>query len=293
MHIPVLRGEIIRYLQLKKSMVILDCTVGAGGHAEEILKLIGKSGYLIGLDRDKEALNEARLRLKNISDNFKLIHSNYDMVDSIFKEMKHEKIDGALFDLGISSLQMDKAERGFSIKSDGPLDMRMDRSDGVSASNIVNSFTKDELANVFKKYGDEHFAFRIADRIVRERRKARIETTRRLAEIVRETLPYRMRFKKIHPATKVFMALRIAVNREMESLEAGLARTIPFLNKGSRICVISFHSIEDRIVKNKLRGLAESRDVKIITKKPIRPSREEITNNPRSRSAKLRVAERS
>ena len=201
-------------------------------------------------------------------------------------------MDGVLFDLGVSSFQMDRAERGFSIKLNGPLDMRMNKDGKIKASDIVNSYTKPELAAIFKKYGDEHFAERIADRIIRERKKERIENTVRLAEIVKEALPYRYRFRRIHPATKVFMALRMAVNREAESLQAGLTKTIPFLSKGARICVISFHSIEDRTVKNIFKGFAKSNELKIITKKPVQPDPEEIENNPRSRSAKLRVAER-
>lgn len=292
LHIPVLVKEILIYLQLKKDMAIIDCTIGVGGHAIEILRRIANSGYLIGIDSDREALKEAKSRLTGISDRFKLFHSNYKDVDLILEEAKMTKIDGALFDLGASSLQMDRAERGFSIKLDGPLDMRMDRDNGIKASDIVNSCTKSELAIIFKKYGDEHFAARIAERIIRERKRKRIENTARLASIITEALPYRYRFRRIHPATKVFMALRIAVNKEIENLRIGLTKIAPFLNKGSKICVISFHSIEDRVVKNKFKEFAKSGELKIITKKPIRPNAEEAKSNPRSRSAKLRVAER-
>lgn len=292
LHIPVLVQDIITYLRLKKGMVIVDCTIGVGGHAVEILKNTGDSGCLIGIDRDREALKEAKARLGRISTRFRLFHSNYRDVDLILEEAKIAKIDGALFDLGASSFQIDRAERGFSIRLDGPLDMRMDRGDRIKASDIINDYTKRELATVFKKYSDERFASRIADRIVGERSRQRIEKTSRLAEIVTEALPYSYRFRRIHPATKVFMALRIAVNEEIESLQAGLEKIIPFLKKDSRICVISFHSIEDRVVKNRFRELANLHQLKIVTKKPIRPDEEEIEKNPRSRSAKLRVAEK-
>lgn len=292
LHIPVLAREVITYLQLKKGMVIVDCTIGAGGHAVEILKEIGNSGYLIGLDRDGEILKEASRRLADISNRFTLFHSNYTDIDLILKEAKIPKIDGALFDLGASSFQMDSAERGFSIKLDGSLDMRMDREDRIKASDIINSSTKSELVAIFKKYSDEYFAHRIAERIVWERKRGRVENTARLASIVTEALPYRYRFRRIHPATKVFMALRIAVNKEIESLQQGLTKTVPLLSKKARICVIAFHSIEDRIVKNKFKEFAGSGELKIITKKPIQTDIGEKKSNPRSRSAKFRVAEK-
>jgi 16S rRNA (cytosine1402-N4)-methyltransferase len=187
---------------------------------------------------------------------------------------------------------MDEAERGFSIKSDGPLDMRMDRSGTIKASDIINGYPRLELVEIFKRYGDERFAFRIADRIVKERQKRRIENTSTLAEMIKDVLPYRYRFRRIHPATKVFMALRIVVNKEIESLQTGLAKITPFLNRGSRLCAISFHSIEDRIVKNKFKEFAKAGDLAILTKKPIQPGIEEVRSNLRSRSAKLRVAEK-
>ena len=292
LHIPVLAKEIVTYLGLKKGAIVLDCTVGAGGHAENILKEIGPSGHLIGIDRDEEILHKAKTRLTKISEKFALFHSNYKYIDSILANKKLNAVDGALFDLGVSSFQMDAKERGFSIKLDGPLDMRMNKDDKIKASDIVNDYGTAELVSIFKEYGDEYFAKRIVSRIERERKRERIENTKRLAKIVEEALPYRYRFRRIHPATKVFMALRIAVNRETESLQAALTKVTPFLSKGARICVISFHSIEDRIVKNRFREFAKSGVLQIVTKKPVRPGREEIINNPRSRSAKLRVAEK-
>ncbi len=293
LHVPVLAEEIITYLGLKKGMVIVDCTIGIGGHAEKILKEIGDSGYLIGVDKDEEALREAKLRLKSISDRFRLFHSNYADIDLILKEAGIRKINGALFDLGISSFQIDRPERGFSIKLDGPLDMRMDRRQEIRASDIINRCARSELADIFREYGDEHFAGRIAERIIRERRREPIGNTTRLAQIVTGALPYRYRFRRIHPATKVFMALRIVVNKETESLQVGLAKTVSYLERGARICVISFHSIEDRIVKNRFKEFAKSNILKRITKKPIRPGIKEAEINPRSRSAKLRVGERT
>lgn len=292
LHTPVLAKEIITYLQLKEGMVIVDCTVGIGGHASDILKIINNSGYLIGIDRDVESLEQARVRLAVISNRFKLFHSNYKDLDAILNEAKIQKVDGAIFDLGASSFQMDSAARGFSIKLDGPLDMRMDKRDKVRASDIINSSTKSELADIFRKYGDEYFAARIAQNIIAQRRRQRIENTARLADIVSGALPFRYRYRRIHPATKVFMALRIAVNKELENLQAGLVKIAPYLNKSARLCVISFHSIEDRIVKNIFKEFAKSEVLNIVTKKPVRPNAIEINGNPRSRSAKLRVAEK-
>lgn len=273
-------------------MVIADCTIGTGGHAEEILKIIGKTGYLIGIDRDKEALRLAQQRLQTVSDNFRLFHTNYTQVGSVLHELHLQRLDGAIFDLGVSSLQLDTASRGFSIQHNGALDMRMDQDDTVTASDIVNRYSKQELEALFKEFGDERFARRIAERIVRERERERITTTGRLGEVVQDALPYRYRFKKIHPATRVFMALRIAVNNEIDNLCEGLNTTIPLLGIGARACIITFHSIEDRIVKNTFKEYSRRSELKILTKKPIRPSEEEVRNNPRSRSAKLRVAER-
>jgi len=291
-HIPVLAKEAIGYLNLKKGMVILDCTVGMGGHAEEILTKIGDSGYLIGIDRDAEILKEAKARLSKVSGRFRLFHCDYKNLDLVLKTCGPDGIDGAIFDLGASSFQLDNAERGFSIKADGPLDMRMDTAETVKAADIVNKYSESELIEIFTKYGDEHFARRIVRGIIRERKKEKIRTTGRLAGIIEVALPYKYRFRRLHPATKVFMALRIAVNREMESLEIGLSKVAGVLRKDSRLCVISFHSVEDRVVKNRFKEMAKLGILKIITKKPIQTDEEEMRSNPRSRSAKLRVAEK-
>ncbi len=291
-HIPVLAKETISYLALKKGMVIADCTVGMGGHAKEILEEIGNSGYLIGIDRDAEVLEEAKEVLSKVGKNFKLFHSNYTNLGFVLNTAGMEEIDGALFDLGASSFQLVSAERGFSIKADGPLDMRMDKTDPLKAADIINRYSKYELIDLFRKYGDEYFAARIAERIIRAREVEAINSTVQLAGIVERALPYKYRFRRIHPATKVFMALRIAVNNEIENLEIGLSKIIPFLKKRARLCIISFHSIEDRTVKNAFKELERLEVFRVLTKKPVQPRDEEIINNPRARSAKLRVAER-
>lgn len=291
-HIPVLTKETISYLTLKKGMAILDCTVGMGGHAKEILKEIGDTGRLVGIDMDEEVLRAAKAAIGEAAGNFKLFHSNYKDLNLVLKAAGVEELDGALFDLGVSSFQLLSAERGFSVKTEGPLDMRMNKQEPLKASDIINRYSKYELIDIFKKYGDEYFAGRITEKIIKAREKGKIATTGQLAGIVENALPYKYRFRRIHPATKVFMALRIAVNNEMENFETGLSKVVPFLKKRARLCVISFHSIEDRAVKNAFKELERLGIFKIITKKPVQPGEEEIMNNPRARSAKLRAAER-
>lgn len=292
LHIPVLEKETIAYLRPKEGMVILDCTVGAGGHAAEILGKLGGTGLLIGIDLDKDILKLAEEKLRSVSRNYSLIQGNFRDLETILSERNIEGVDGALFDLGISSFQIDSQERGFSIKLNGPLDMRMDRSSGREASKIVNSYSKEDLAELFKKYGDERFSARIAERITKERRRQRIVSTHELARIVTEAIPRRFRNTKIHPATRVFMALRIEVNNEIDNLKSALNMIVRILKTGARLCIISFHSIEDRIVKHTFRNLEKAGKIKVLTKKPIRPSLVEADMNPRSRSAKLRVCER-
>ncbi len=274
-------------------MVIADCTVGTGGHAEAILERIGKSGYLIGIDIDEEALRLAKQRLSAISRNFKLYHANYTQINALLRKSTFRQLDGAVFDLGVSSLQLDTPSRGFSIRHNATLDMRMDRRERLTAADIVSKYPEKALEKVFREWGQERFARRIANRIVQERKRRPITSTARLADIVQDALPYRYRFRRIHPATKIFMALRIAVNNEIENLREGIISVVPLLKPAARMCVISFHSIEDRIVKNIFREYMQRRELVIITKRPICASQDEIRNNPRSRSAKLRVAERA
>ncbi len=289
-HIPVMLDELIRYLKLDKGGVVLDCTVGSGGHAEAILKEIGPQGRLIGADVDRDALDIAKDRLKRFS-NCILIQANFRNIDETLPTLKINKLDGMIFDLGLSSMQLDSVTRGFSIKVDTPLDMRMDKDLKLSAFDLVNFFPEMSLSDILKKYGEERWHNRIARAIVRERKKSAIVSTWQLADLIKRVTPYR--YSRIHPATRTFQALRIAVNDELEALREGLNKSIDHTRPGARICVISFHSLEDRIVKNHFRKFAKENKVKIITKRPITPTQEEISANPRARSAKLRVAERT
>jgi len=274
-------------------MVVVDCTLGGGGHFQEILKRLDGEGLLIGIDADRETVARVRLKLNHSYSNFRLIHANFRDLDGVLGNLKIESIDAAVMDLGLSSLQLDDPKRGFSIRGDGPLDMRIDSDTDITASKIINRWRKDELTNLFREYGDQRFAARIAKSIVERRKKRKITATRDLAEIVRRALPARLGYgRRIHPATKVFMALRMAVNEEPESLKEGLEKAIRALASGGRLCVISFQSSEDRIVKNLYRRFAKDGLASIITKKPVVPSWGEIKENPRSRSAKMRVCQR-
>jgi len=291
LHIPVLCKEVLESLELKPGMTILDCTLGAGGHAQEMLKRITPGGKLIAIDQDAEAIENAKERLKDFKESLIIVNDNFKNVGAILKELGIGKVNGAVFDLGVSSEQLGLAERGFAIKLEGPLDMRMDKSQQLSAYELVNKLHKEELSKIFKEYGEERYHERIAKAIVLERHKDPIETTSRLAQIVTRSIPKRG-FYKIHPATRVFQALRIAVNKELEALEKGIEETVDSLEPGARICVISYHSLEDRIVKNKFKDFKKQGKIDILTKKPLVPEFEEIKSNPRSRSAKLRAAER-
>ncbi len=270
-HKPVMCNEAIKYLRLEKNRTLLDCTVGTGGHAAAILKEIGPQGRLIGLDQDAEALEIAKDRLKDFT-NCILFRANFRKIDEILNQLRVEKVDGMFFDLGVSSVQLDASERGFSIKLDAPLDMRMDRSLQLSAFDLVNFLPEVNLSDILKKYDSERWPTRIARAIVKERRRSMIITTGQLAELVRRVAPYR--YSKIHPATRTFQALRIAVNDELGALREALDKCIDYLGPGARICVISFHSLEDRIVKNKFRQAAKEGKLNIITKKPISPTQE-------------------
>lgn len=289
-HRAVLKDELVGYLGPKEGDIVIDATVGCGGHAAEIARRIGPGGVLIGIDRDEEALSEAREALSDSVCRVELYHGNFSGLKEIAGGLGVKKADCVLFDLGVSSLQLDRPERGFSIIRDGPLDMRMDRSRGTTAADIVNRAPETALAEIFRKYGEERLARRIASRIVKERRRGAISTTGQLARIVTESLPYSRRHRRIHPATKVFMALRVAVNGELDELEAGLNDAVSMLQNGGRVGVISFHSLEDRIAKNVFREFAQKGALKILTKKPVTASDPEVTENLRARSAKLRAA---
>ena len=291
-HNPVMLKEILKYLDPKAGETIIDCTIGLGGHSGEILKRISPGGRLIGIDRDSESLSLADKRLKKIGSSYRLIWDDFRNLDKVMSELELEEVDGMFFDLGVSSYQLENPERGFSIKFDGPLDMRMDRQSFISAYDLVNSLSEREISSILKAFGQEHWHNRIANILVRQRNKTPISSTRELTNIVLKAMPYKQRRSRIHPATRTFQAFRIAVNRELEALEITLEKSVSFLRAGGHLCVISFHSLEDRIVKNKFRQFAKEEILSILTKKPLIPQDEEIKINPRCRSAKLRVAQK-
>lgn len=290
LHIPVMCKELIGYLKLDKAGTLLDCTVGCGGHADVMLKEISPHGRLIGIDQDNAAVEVAKNRLKEFN-NCILMQANFRNIDTVLSKLAIDKVDGIVFDLGLSSLQLGTSERGFSIKLDAPLDMRMDRGLRLSAFDLVNFLPEVKLCDILRNYGQERWHNRIARAIVRERKKSMIVTTGQLADLVRRVTP--SGHTRIHPATRTFQALRIAVNDELEALREALNKSINYIRPGGRICVISFHSLEDRIVKNQFRQAQSEGRLNIITKKPIRPTYKETCANPRSRSARLRVAERT
>jgi 16S rRNA (cytosine1402-N4)-methyltransferase len=271
---------------------VVDATVGGGGHSEEILKKILPGGMLMGIDADKDALAIARERLKSFNGSFALVNDNFRNIDRILKIQNIKSVDAVLLDVGISSYQLDDTSRGFSIRSDSRLDMRMDQSSTLTAYDVVNKYKEEKLSEIIEEFGQERFHNRVA-RFIREAREHKaIETTGELAGIVKRAVGYKYRNLKIDPATRTFQAIRICVNDELGALEEALKSAIFWLKPGGRIVVISFHSLEDRIVKNMFKGYSKLGVLKIITKKPLIPEREEVINNPRSRSAKLRVAER-
>lgn len=291
-HIPVMCKEIIGYLNLRPGSVIIDATIGTAGHSVEILKHIMPGGLLIGIDKDKETLEVCRERLQEFQDRLILIHDDFRNIDKIVANLKLKGCDGILFDLGISRFQLDDPERGFSFSKEGPLDMRMDRESFISAYDLVNNLNADEISDMLWNFGQERWHNRIARHLCDERLKRPIITTRQLSDCVVHSIPYNARHGRIHAATRTFQAIRIAVNRELESEEEALKKSIGILNKGGRICVISFHSLEDRLVKLNFRHLSHAGELKIITPKPVIASSEERLANPNARSAKLRVAER-
>ncbi|MFH1094491.1 MAG: 16S rRNA (cytosine(1402)-N(4))-methyltransferase RsmH [Candidatus Omnitrophota bacterium] len=291
-HTPVMYSEVLSYLKLSPGKVIVDCTLGEGGHSEGILRKITPGGHLIGIDQDDDALSSTRLRLSHFEGSFSLIRDNFQNITDVLANLEINAMDGVVFDLGVSNMQLVTPERGFSFQFDGPLNMRMDKHAQITAFDLVNNLSEEEIANLIFTFGQERYSRRIAARIVMERSRNFISSTQQLVDIVVESLPVRERYKKIHPATRTFMALRIAVNRELEVLQSGLTQAIELLKPGGIICVISFHSLEDRIVKHEFKNQAKKGRLKIITKKPLVPTDEEIENNHKSRSAKLRVAEK-
>lgn len=291
-HQPVMLKEVMDYLDLQKGDIVLDATIGGGGHSKEIIKKILPGGRLIGIDSDDSAIKIAEENLKEYTGSFKLINENFRNLDRALITEEIKTLDGILLDIGISSYQMDDGGRGFGIRQEGRLDMRMDRRLSVSAYDIVNRYKEKDLSEILEKFGEERFHKRIARYIAEARVQKPIETTKELAEAVKSAVGARYGSRKIDPATRTFQAIRIAVNDELGALEEGLKKAVSWLACGARICVISFHSLEDRIVKNLFKGYADLGIIKIITKKPLRPMYEEVRVNPRARSARLRVAER-
>lgn len=290
LHRPVLAEEVIYFLNPLPGSIIIDATVGGGGHAEEILRKIYPGGILIGIDKDSESLKIAHQRLSSIEGSFKLINKDFRSIREIVQDLEIKGVDGIVFDMGISSIQIETKDRGFSIKNIGPLDMRMDRNQELTAKDLVNGLEELELSRLIRDYGEERFHRRIARGIVTARNKKEIQTTVELAGVISNSMPYKSKRGRIHPATRTFQALRIKVNDELVSIKEALKETPHILKKGGCLCVISFHSLEDRIAKNALREFNAHGIFRVITKKPVRAKEEEIFKNPRSRSAKLRAA---
>lgn len=305
MHVSVLLNESIENLNIKEDGIYVDCTLGFAGHSKEILKKI-KKGKLFAFDQDGEAINYSKKILDQISGNYEIIKSNFAFIKSELNKRGIEKVDGVLFDLGVSSVQLDEAERGFSFHKDAKLDMRMDTDQSFSAYDVVNDYSKEELEKIFFNYGEEKYSRSIASAIVRERENKKIETTLELTEIIRESVPEKYR-RTHHPARKVFQAIRIEVNKELDVFTKALNDAIDMLNPGGRICVITFHSLEDRICKkifkekseidSVFKGLPDKDipleyrpELKLITK--VKPSKKELADNNRSRSSILRIAEK-
>jgi 16S rRNA (cytosine1402-N4)-methyltransferase len=290
-HEPVMTREVLAYLSPERGGVFVDCTVGLGGHAKAMLE--AGATRVIGLDRDTAALAIAAQTLSSWRHKVDLVHSDYRKIDAVLDQRGVVRVDGALADLGMSSFQLESEGRGFSFQREDPLDMRMDASTGVTAAELLRDAEETDIADAIYRYGEERFSRRIARSIVHMREQAPIETTGQLASIVRRAIP-RRGFSRIDPATRTFQALRIWVNRELENLDEFLAVLARRLETGARMVVITFHSLEDRVVKHTMRALAQREDasIRVLTKKPVLPQPDEIERNPRARSAKLRVAER-
>jgi 16S rRNA (cytosine1402-N4)-methyltransferase len=286
--------EAVDLLAVRDGGLYLDCTLGGGGHARELVRRAGPAGRLIGLDRDASALDRAAENLKEVSGQVAMIHSDYQYLDDVMTELGIHGVDGILFDLGVSTWQVLDPERGFSFNHDAPLDMRMDQQAATTAADLVNNLNERELAGLIQRYGEERWARRIASFIAAARARWPVTTTGQLVEIIKAAIPAAARRDGPHPARRTFQALRIAVNDELAGLERGLEAGIRMLVPGGRIVVISFHSLEDRIVKNTFRNwvLADGAGLRVLTKKPLRPGAAEVEQNPRARSAKLRAAEK-
>ncbi|MFC1637695.1 16S rRNA (cytosine(1402)-N(4))-methyltransferase RsmH [Candidatus Margulisiibacteriota bacterium] len=281
-HLPALLKEAIDFLNIKKGGTYVDCTLGGGGHSEAILE---QGGKVIGIDADKEAIAAAKERLAKFN--------SIEFINDNFRNLrKHTKtqVNGILFDLGVSSYQINEASRGFSLQHDGPLDMRMDQGQKITAEELINRLSRDELQRIFKVYGEERFSGRIASAIVHKREKEEIKTTFQLKEIIEKAIPT---WKKRESVTRIFQALRIAVNHELEALEGSLRDAVSMLKPGGRLVVISYHSLEDRLAKQHFRAAKQEGKARLLTKKPVRAQDPELSSNPRARSAKLRALEKA
>lgn len=306
-HQPVLLEECLQLLDIKPTGVYFDCTLGGGGHSEAIVGQLSESGLLVGLDQDEDALTAATTRLKKFGGKVRTVRSNFADLDKVAEELEIAAVDGLLFDLGISSYQVDQAQRGFSYQQEAQLDMRMDKRQETTAAQLVNELSAEELKRIISSYGEERWAARIAQFIVRSRVDEPISTTTQLVDVIKRAIPAGARKAGPHPAKRTFQALRIAVNKELEVVEQAIAKGVQLLAPGGRIVVISFHSLEDRIVKQSFKQFAQQckcppglpicacgarKEVRIITGKPITPSNSEVERNPRARSAKVRAAEK-
>ena len=305
-HTPVLLEEVIDGLKIKEDGIYVDGTLGGAGHSKKIVKRL-TDGKLIGIDQDLNALKKAREVLKDEIDKTVLVHENYVNIDKILSDLNIGKVDGILLDIGVSSHQLDEEGRGFSYHNDAPLDMRMDKTKDFTAWDVVNKYSEGDLERIIWDYGEERWAKRIAEFIVRSRKIEPIDTTLELVDVIKKAIPKRVRMEGGHPARQTFQAIRIEVNGELDVLKEAIPIMCRSLKKGGRLCIITFHSLEDRIVKNTFKELYKAcicppdfpicvcnkeREIKIITRKPITPTKNEIDRNPRSRSSKLRIAER-
>ncbi|MEW6672903.1 MAG: 16S rRNA (cytosine(1402)-N(4))-methyltransferase RsmH [Thermodesulfobacteriota bacterium] len=307
-HIPVMPDEVLQYLDCRPGKIHVDGTLGGAGHALAALKKIMPDGLLIGIDQDLDAVQNARKVLGDYSENVRLFHGNFVRLPDFLSQLNIGRVDGILLDLGISLYQIESSGRGFSFMADEPLDMRMDVTTRLTAEDIVNGAEEKNLRKIFTEYGEERWARQIAQKIVASRRREKITSSRQLAEIITRAVPGKASFsQRIHPATRVFMALRIAVNRELEVLATFLDSAVNYLNPKGRLCVLSFHSLEDRIVKHRFKTLekgcccapqlpqcvcGQTKQVRTLTPKPLRPTAEEIRKNPMARSARMRAFEK-
>jgi 16S rRNA (cytosine1402-N4)-methyltransferase len=293
-HFPVMSKEVLLWLIREDGRIYLDCTVGYSGHAEKLLEATSPDSRLIGLDRDAVAIAASRERLARFGDRVLLIHGHFVDLKQHLASGGISQVDGILFDLGVSSPQLEEPARGFSFQEDGPLDMRMDQSMSGTAADLINRWPEAQLADVIFQFGEERFSRRIARAIVHARERHPLATTKQLVSVIEGAVPANYRHGRLHCATRTFQAFRIAVNQELDSLEPALRDAVDVLSPGGRLCTISFHSLEDRIVKHTFRALSGKGDpsLMVLTKKPQVPTREESDRNPRSRSAKLRAAQR-